>query len=87
MFRASVAEDLFPLQTMSGWSFDVEVLYAARRRGYRIIEIPINWYYKANTRINPISDSIEMFLEVFKIRRKGRQGIYDQRGNHTHRQP
>ncbi|MCD4687553.1 MAG: glycosyltransferase family 2 protein, partial [Anaerolineae bacterium] len=76
MFRAEVAEDIFPLQTMNGWSFDVEILYAARQRGFGIVEVPINWYYKANTRIHPIRDSINMFVEVFKIRRKGKSGIY-----------
>ncbi len=76
MFRAEVAEDIFPLQTMDGWSFDVEVLYAARQRGYSIVEVPINWYYKANTRIEPVRDSIDMFIEVFKIRRNGRRGMY-----------
>ena len=77
MFRASVAEDLFPLQTMNGWSFDVEILYAAHRRGYRIVEVPVHWYYKANTRIQPLRGSIDMFVEVVKIRRNGRRGLYD----------
>ncbi len=76
MFRDAVAEDVFPLQTMNGWSFDVEVLYAAQRRGYKIVEVPINWYYKDNTRIHPIHDSIDMFVEVFKIRRNGLRGMY-----------
>ena len=58
-------------------SFDVEVLYAAQRRGYRIVEVPINWYYKDNTRIHPIRDSINMFAEVFKIRRNGLRGMYN----------
>jgi len=62
---------------MNGWSFDVEVLYAAQRRGYRIVEVPINWYYKDNTRIHPIRDSINMFAEVFKIRRNGLRGMYN----------
>lgn len=76
MFRADVADALFPLQTLNGWSFDVEILYAAQRWGYRIVEVPINWYYKENTRIHPVRDSIDMFLEVFKIRRNGRRGLY-----------
>ena len=76
MFRAEVAEDLFPLQTMNGWSFDVEILYAARQRGWRIVEVPIHWYYKANTRISPLRDSLDMFVEVLKIRRNGRRGLY-----------
>lgn len=82
MFRDVVAEELFPLQTLDGWSFDVEVLYAAQKRGYQIIEVPINWYYKANTRIHPINDSIDMFLEVIKIRRKGRRGLYTRPHDH-----
>ncbi len=76
MFRSDVAEALFPLQTMNGWSFDVEILYAARCWGYRIVEVPIHWYYKDNTRIHPIRDSINMFIEVFKIRRNGLRGLY-----------
>ncbi len=76
MFRAEVAENLFPLQTMNGWSFDVEILYAARCWGYRIVEVPIHWYYKDNTRIHPIRDSLDMFTEVFKIRRNGQRGLY-----------
>jgi dolichyl-phosphate beta-glucosyltransferase len=76
MFRAEVAENLFPLQTMNGWSFDVEILYAARRWGYTIVEVPIHWYYKNNTRIHPIGDSRDMFADVFKIRRNGQRGLY-----------
>jgi dolichyl-phosphate beta-glucosyltransferase len=76
MFRAEVAENLFPLQTMNGWSFDVEILYAARSWGYRIVEVPIHWYYKSNTRIHPVGDSIDMFVEVFRIRRNGHRGLY-----------
>lgn len=76
MFRADVAENLFPLQTMNGWSFDVEILFAARCWGYKIIEVPIHWYYKANTRIHPLRDSFDMFVEVLKIRRNGLRGMY-----------
>ncbi len=77
MFRGEIAEKLFPLQTMNGWSFDVEILYAARRWGFRIVEVPIDWYYSDRTRINPLRDSIDMFVEVLKIRRNGLRGLYD----------
>ncbi len=77
MFRAEVAETLFPLQTMNGWSFDVEILYAARRRAYRIVEVPIHWHYGENTRISPLRDSLDMAVEVLKIRRNGLRGLYN----------
>jgi dolichyl-phosphate beta-glucosyltransferase len=77
MFRGEVADELFPLATLNGWGFDVEVLYVAQKRGYRIFEVPVNWYYKSNTRIHPLRDSIDMVLEVLKIRRNGRRGLYN----------
>ncbi len=77
MFTAQAAEDLFPLQTMDGWSFDVEILHAAQRRGWRIVEVPIHWYYRERSRIHPIKDSLDMFREVLKIRANGRRGLYD----------
>lgn len=79
MFTAAAAEELFPLQTMDGWSFDVELLHIALRRGRRIVEVPIDWYYRENTRIHPLRDSIAMFREVFRIRANSRRGLYDRR--------
>ena len=63
--------------TVDGWAFDVEILHAALQRGYRLIEVPVNWYYGEGSRINPIQDSINMVIEVLRIRRNGRAGLYD----------
>jgi glycosyltransferase involved in cell wall biosynthesis len=49
----------------------------AQRRGYDIVEVPIAWYYRANSRISPISDAFNMFREVLKIRVNGWRGYYD----------
>jgi dolichyl-phosphate beta-glucosyltransferase len=77
-FRASVAEDLFRHQTLAGWSFDVEVLYIAQMRGYRIAELPVPWYYHSNSKISVLRDSLQMALDLLVIRSNGRQGVYDQ---------
>jgi len=76
-FRGAVAEDVFKRQTIMGWTFDVEILYIARRRGYKIIEVPIAWYYEANSKIRVWSDSIHMLADLLTIRRNGRRGLYD----------
>jgi len=75
-FRREVALDVFPLQTIDGWGFDVEVLFIARKRGYRLCEIPITWYYMPQSRISPIRDSINMLIEVLKVRWNGLRGLY-----------
>lgn len=77
-FEYAVAQDIFRAQTMAGWAFDVEILHIAKRRGYRILEVPIQWYYQPNSRVSPISDSLKMIREVWHVRQNGRAGIYDQ---------
>lgn len=77
-FHSDVARDLFLNQTIDGWAFDVEVLFIALRRGYRVVEVPVQWYYRANSRISPIRDAINMVREVLQIRRNWRQGQYDE---------
>jgi len=78
-FRAEVAEEVFRYQTLTGWSFDVEILYIAQRKGYRIREIPINWHFKADTKISIVQDSWQMFLDLLIIRRNAKRGLYDQK--------
>ena len=75
--RAQVARDIFPYQTLTGWAFDVELLFIARRHGYRIVEIPIDWYFNADSKISVIRDSLRMFLDLLRIRRNARRGLYD----------
>jgi len=75
-FRAAVAEDLFQRQTITGWSFDVELLFIARRRGYRIIEIPIPWYYNSKSKVSVVKDSFQMGIDIFKIRLNSLRGVY-----------
>lgn len=76
-FHQGVVRDLFLNQSIDGWAFDVEVLFVALRRGYRVVEVPVHWYYRANSRISPIRDAINMVREVLQIRRNWRQGKYD----------
>lgn len=75
-FRSSAADDLFRVQHLDGWTFDVEVLYIALKRGYKIIEVPIHWYYHPASRIHVIRDSIHMFIDLFRIRRNWKRNDY-----------
>ncbi|TET84016.1 MAG: glycosyltransferase family 2 protein [Anaerolineales bacterium] len=75
-FRALVAEDLFNTQILDGWTFDVEVLFIALKRGYEITEIPIPWYYIPGSRVHFLRDSLAMFSDLFRIRGNWRRGLY-----------
>jgi len=76
MFRGIVAEELFRSQTLTNWSFDIEVLYIARKRGYRILELPIPWYFNPETKLDPFKDAIRMVMDIGAIHRNARRGVY-----------
>jgi dolichyl-phosphate beta-glucosyltransferase len=76
-FRAPVAEDLFRRQTMDGWSFDIELLFVAHRRRYRVVEIPVDWYYRRESKVSALPDALRMIGDIFRIRANARRGAYD----------
>jgi dolichyl-phosphate beta-glucosyltransferase len=76
-FRADVAEILFRQQTLMGWSFDIELLYLARRKKMRIKEIPIQWYFDADSKIRAVKDALKMLGDIFRIHINAMRGRYD----------
>ena len=78
-FTRQAADDLFPIQRINGIGFDVELLYIAQRRGYRIVEVPINWYYNPESKMRLFHDSLAIIGEMFEIRRNWRDGLYDKK--------
>ena len=78
-FRADVVNAIFPLQRMRFWSFDVELLFIARRLGYRVREIPIDWYYHPETKVNALRDALRMIGDIFRIRINTWRGRYETR--------
>lgn len=75
-FKRDVARHVFALQTMDGFGFDVEVLFIAQRKGYRIFELPIGWCHVSNSRISPLKDTFKMFRDVIQVRWNAWRGFY-----------
>lgn len=77
LFKAHVAKDLFnslvvyakgkETSAFTG-AFDVELLYIAQKRGYKIAEVPVSWKFVQTVRVNPLRDSVRMFVDVVSIR-------------------
>lgn len=76
-FTAAAAEKIFSVQTIDGWAFDVEVLYIAKRFHMKIVEIPVNIFYDENSKVKLWSAVPKMMLDILKIRKNGRDGLYD----------
>jgi dolichyl-phosphate beta-glucosyltransferase len=75
-FTRSAAQAIFPLQRIERWGFDPELIFLAKRRGLRIVEVPVKWAHDEGGRINPLRDGLRMFIEVLKIRWNSIKGKY-----------
>lgn len=56
--------------------FDVEILFVAKIRGFRIAEVPVEWHYQETRHVNPLRDSWDGLLALIKIRMNEIRGIY-----------
>ena len=70
LFRADVAHPVFAALTTDGFGYDPEALFLAKRRGVRIIEVPVVWRNSAPTKVMPIRSSFDMFKHVVRVRFK-----------------
>lgn len=77
VFHATVAETLFALQTLDGFAFDAEILFLARRRGFSIDEVGIDWYYRAESKVRPIRDGWRTLRDLVIVRYRSLTGRYE----------
>jgi glycosyltransferase involved in cell wall biosynthesis len=75
-FTRACAQDVFKRQQITGFGFDVEILYLARKLGYGIKEVPVSWTYAASSRVDPVRDTIRMFRDVLAVRLNDLRGHY-----------
>ena len=70
-FRGGVAEELFSLQVTRGFGFDVEVLYLAVKKGFRVLELPIDWHHQESSTVRPVVDTFLMLRDAAAVRLRG----------------
>ena len=81
-FRRAAAHAIFPRLRTLGFSFDVEVLYLAKKSGHRVLEIPVRVSGEHNyktSKLKLLKDSLRMFLEICRIRLNDFFGAYRER--------
>lgn len=75
-FSREAALEICKRQRMEGFSFDVEMLYIAKKLGYRIKEVPIQWFDSPQTKVNTLRDSRKMFMDLLRVRINDWKGLY-----------
>jgi len=84
-FTRRAAETVFPLQQITRWGFDAEILYIARKKRLNVVEVPVIWGHDERSTIHPLRDGIRMGLEALRIFRYGMMGKYREIGSPGHR--
>lgn len=77
-FTRKAAREVFSRQQIERWGFDPELLFIARKLGFRTVEVPVRWAHDDRSKINPLMDGINMAGEMMRIRWYSLQGKYRQ---------
>jgi len=86
-FRKEAAKDIFSRLKLYGENkqvsgsmvtagFDIEVLFLAKKLGYKIKEVPVEWHYVETRRVSPLRDSWQGLMDIFRIRLNAWKGHY-----------
>jgi dolichyl-phosphate beta-glucosyltransferase len=86
-FRRGVAREIFGRQRLDGFGFDAEVLWLARRLGYRVAEVPIVWRDDRRSKLRLLRDSGGMLLDLGRVRVNAWMGRYPLPGPGSSRPP
>lgn len=68
LFEGEVARRLFALLTTPGFAYDVEIVWLARRLGYRVVEVGVCWVDSPSSRVHVLRDPPRMLLELLRFR-------------------
>jgi len=67
-FRADVANDLFGISRMRGFTIDVEILYVALKRNYDIKRLPVVLRSQEGASVKILRHSLTMMIDLFRIK-------------------
>jgi len=78
-FRAETANDIFSVNRISSFAFDVEVIYIAMKRNYDIKRIPVLLRNQEGSTVSLLRHSLGMVTDLLRIKWFHLRGLYDQK--------
>jgi len=73
LFSGNIARNLFKDARINRFAYDVEILALAKKKGFRISEVPVKWINSPKSKVHPVFDSVQMLFDLIKIRLRMRQ--------------
>jgi dolichyl-phosphate beta-glucosyltransferase len=75
-YTSEAAKELFSHQRIHRWVFDTEIVFLARKKGFAIYELPVQWMNKSGSKVRPW-DSVTSLIDLFRIRSNDILGKYN----------
>jgi dolichyl-phosphate beta-glucosyltransferase len=75
LFQGAAALEIFPRQTQDRFGFDVEILFIAKKHGYRISEVPVRWNHVEGSKVGMLT-GLHAFAELAAVRWNDIKGKY-----------
>lgn len=77
-FRREAAKKIFAASTLTGWGFDVELIFLAQKYGFQMGRLPVKLYHEnSDSKIRIVHDTLTMIHEVRCVKKNNREGVYD----------
>ena len=67
MFRTEKAKKICKLCRVNRFSFDIEILFLAKKFNFKVKELPVVWVDKKGSKVKIVRDSVNMLMDIFRI--------------------
>lgn len=68
LFRGEVGRKLFRKTIIDQFAYDVEILYLAKKEGFKIKEVPVKWINSPDSKVKPVRDSLKCLKDLIRIK-------------------
>lgn len=79
LMKTETGREIAAYQRINRFSFDVEMILVAKRLGYRCVDVPVKWINSPASRVHAVKDSLNMLLDLFRIKLYDIAGYYKKR--------
>jgi len=69
LFKRIPAKAVFARCVEDGFAFDIEALFIARKLGYVIVEVPVHWMHRDESKVRLFRDATRMLIAILRIRK------------------
>ena len=76
-FRKNAAKQIFGKSLISRWAYDAEIVFLAEKKGLKILQHPVSWINRKDTRVRLNRVVLESLRDLTRIRVFDMQGRYD----------